>query len=227
MKSQNLVMMMLVSLLAMAGVACQSADDAQPEAPRSTSTQEQKATEAPAPGNIKEQGESSLGLDRANSRMKAWGSYEEGHKGLTFSQFDASAQLTGARLSGLTFWFDLPSATADDKELGQKLLSDYFFDVAQTARPSFQMTGVDVDHPKAAGGAMLTGDLTLRGKTSSVEFPVDIESAEGATVVKATFPIPRGDFGIPDPGAESEEVSALHPDIYLSLELSFPAGAKK
>lgn len=226
MKNRNLVMMMLVALLAMVGAACQSGDDAQPEAPRATATQQQKASEAPAPGNVGEKAQEALRFDRASSQMKAWGSYEEGHKGLTFQQFDATALLKGGELSEMTFSFDLPSATSEHKEMAEKLRSDYFFDASLTPRPSFRLTGVDTKDPKAAGGAMVTGDLTLRGKTRSVTFPVDIEKGDQGLVFKATFPIPRGDFEIPDPGAESPEISALHPDIYLSMELSFPRGGK-
>jgi polyisoprenoid-binding protein YceI len=218
MHQHTILICLLAALCGLGALACQPDDGPKATAVETTS---QRASEAPAPGNIKS-GDRALRATTQDSKLSAWGSYVEGHRGLTFTDFDANLTLRDGRLTALDFSFDLPSASGEDKALADKLRSDYFFDASKTARPSFRLTSIDADNPKAAGGLMLQGELTLRGQTRAVSFPADVEIADDGVSFKATFPIPRGDFGIPDPGAESPEIASKNPDIYLSMELSFP-----
>lgn len=69
------------------------------------------------------------------------------------------------------------------------LKSDAFFDVAKYPESKFVMTSA----AKESGGTYLvTGDLTIKGKTASTSFPVEVsESADGKIMISGMATIDR------------------------------------
>ena len=86
---------------------------------------------------------------------------------------------------------------ADDDPYKQKLVdhlhSPDFFDTAQFPAASFELKSQATDGEQFS----LTGDLTIKGITKSVTFPVSLTENDGNLMLKSdTFKINRTDFGI-------------------------------
>jgi polyisoprenoid-binding protein YceI len=81
-------------------------------------------------------------------------------------------ELAGDELKGGEFVIDMNSLdTADSEKLKGHLKSADFFEVEKHPEAKFKITKVDVVPAAVAGGPThkLTGDLTIKGKTNSIE----------------------------------------------------------
>ncbi|MCS6834248.1 MAG: YceI family protein, partial [Flammeovirgaceae bacterium] len=77
---------------------------------------------------------------------------------------------------------DIPADNADNAKLTGHLKSADFFDVAKTPTATFTITKVE-PITDGTGTHKITGDLAMKGKTNSIEFPATITpTADGATV---------------------------------------------
>jgi polyisoprenoid-binding protein YceI len=94
-------------------------------------------------------------------------------------------------MNGITV-LDIPAEDEYNGKLVGHLKSGDFFDVANNPTATFAITGV------AEGEAMtLKGDLTIKGITKSIEFPVTLKASEsGVQLTSATFQIDRTEFDI-------------------------------
>ncbi|MEY4230079.1 MAG: hypothetical protein RLZZ362_928 [Actinomycetota bacterium] len=110
--------------------------------------------------------------------------------------------IAGSQVTAVVFCGDLASVTSDsDRRDGQfrsRIMSTDEFPTS-----TFVLTSpIDIGATPAEGAtveATATGDLTLRGVTNSVTFPVQAKLENGRIGVLGTIPVRFSDYGIPDP----------------------------
>lgn len=103
---------------------------------------------------------------------------------------------------------DIASFDLGDAEYNKEVLKKEWFNAPQFPKASFVSTGFKA----AANGAMTaSGNLSIKGKTMPVSFPVKISKDGTATTFDGTLPIHRLDFKIgegdwSDTGMVADEV---------------------
>jgi len=138
--------------------------------------------------------------DQASSTLNWKGFKPTGTHNGTVAIKEGSLTITEGKLAGGNFVFDMNSMAvldipADDENNGKllgHLKSGDFFDVENNATSSFAITSVTIGE-----STMVKGDLTIKGITKSIEFPVQLVASEnGVELNGATFQIDRTDFDI-------------------------------
>ncbi|UMB60130.1 YceI family protein [Lutibacter sp. A80] len=114
---------------------------------------------------------------------------------------------------------DIPAEDDGNGKLKSHLESKDFFDVANNPTATFKITGVD--------GNLITGDLTVKGVTKSIQFPVVLTtSSTGIKLSGETFKIDRTDYGIE---YKSQKFFDNLKDKFINdeFEISFEVNASK
>jgi polyisoprenoid-binding protein YceI len=139
--------------------------------------------------------------DTKSSSVKWLGKKVTGEHYGTVKIKAGSFTVAGGQLTAGSFEVDMNSIVCDDlkdAEYNGKLIghlkSDDFFSVAKFATASFKLT-------KATKGAKdgeytVTGDLTIKGKTLPVSFPVMITEAGGNVTVSGDLTFDRAKYDI-------------------------------
>ena len=140
-------------------------------------------------------------IDAANSIIEWIGSKPtESHNG-TLGIKSGALNLTGGAVSGGKVIIDMNAITvldipADKKGNGKlvgHLKNDDFFGVETHPTATFEVTGTS----NAEGKTLLSGNLTLKGITHNVTFPITISNNEkNITLTSETFSIDRTKWGI-------------------------------
>jgi polyisoprenoid-binding protein YceI len=120
---------------------------------------------------------------------KPQGKHVGGFKKLTGKATANAADLTSLKIS---VDIDMTSTYTDDNKLTGHLMSPDFFGVKNNPTSKFVSTKVE----KKGDDYVLSGNLTLNGKTAPVTFPAKISIAGGELNVAGTFKIDRNDWGI-------------------------------
>ena len=133
-------------------------------------------------------------LNGENTTVKFVGSKPDGKHEGGFKSVAGSATVQNADPSTLKLdvVINTDSLYSDDPKLTAHLKSPDFFGVKQHPKATFVSTKV----AKTDGTFVVTGDLTLCGKTKSISFPAKIGVAGGALKLDAAFKINRADFGM-------------------------------
>lgn len=164
-----------------------------------------------------------LETDARASSIQAIGAKVTGEHTLTFSNFVGEAKVDGTGVKGLSFTVQVSDFSTEmgDSEWGQKLSghlrSADFFDVGKYPTASFESTEIKAQKSKD-GTHMVTGKMTLRGKTLLVSFPATLSVTKGAVSGKAEFTINRKDFGIVYAGKADDLIKDL---VLLKIALNF------
>jgi len=118
----------------------------------------------------------------------------------TIALKEGTITMDGAKLTGGKFVADLNSITCTDltdKEYNGKLIghlkSEDFFSVAKHPTATFVVTKAT---PKAAGVYDVTGDLTIKGITKPVTFPVTVKSTAAGTEATGKLVVDRSKYDI-------------------------------
>lgn len=142
----------------------------------------------------------------ANASTITWkGSKPAGtHEG-TINVQSGSMQVAADNTITGSFVIDMNSITVTDLEGDGKTSleahlkgaaegkEDHFFNVAKYPTASFEITGVS----DKAGAKMMQGNLTIKGKTKNIEFPVAYTvGGDTMTLGSKTFTIDRTQWGI-------------------------------
>ncbi|TLU99468.1 YceI family protein [Dyadobacter luticola] len=108
--------------------------------------------------------------------------------------------MDGSKLTGGKFVADLTSITntdLTDKEYNGKLIghlkSDDFFSVEKHPTATFVVTKAT---PKSAGVYDVTGDLTIKGITKPVTFPVTVKTTPAGAEATGTLVVDRSKYDI-------------------------------
>lgn len=196
-----------VMMFALLATGCGKVGDA-PEA----KTESAATIETPTTGKT-------LPLDTAKSRItwvgaKITASHEGG-----FRKFDGTVTVDNGAVTATKINIDANSIYTEPEKLVTHLKSPDFFKVEQFPNATFEATKFA---PAAAGAPagtthMVTGNLTMAGKSNSVTFPATITVNGDQVHAKAAFKINRQDWGITYPGAPDDLISN---DIQIMFDVA-------
>ena len=151
-----------------------------------------------------------------NSTLHFVGSKVTGSHDGGFKNFDGSITLDGKMLKAVTVDIKMDSTFSDHPKLTGHLMSPDFFDVANHPKTTFVSTAIEEG---GDGGAthIVKGNLTLRGQTKAITFPVNVKHSDGSVNIKSEFSINRKDFGIKYPGKPDD---LIRDDVLMKLDIN-------
>ncbi|MDH4396279.1 MAG: YceI family protein [Limnobacter sp.] len=131
-------------------------------------------------------------------------------------QFDpAKPDATKAQLSVLTSSYDLGDALYNKEVAGKD-----WFDSKNHPNGVFKLSSVK---PAAGGGSgafTATGELTLRGKTKALQFPVKLTSGPKSHVFSGDVTIKRLEFGIGQ--GDWADTALVADNVKIEFKMSLP-----
>lgn len=135
-------------------------------------------------------------------------------------QFDpAKPDATKAQLNVLTSSYDLGDAQYNKEVAGKD-----WFDSKNHPNGVFKLTSVKPSAGASAGGALsaftATGELTLRGKTKALQFPVKLTSGPKAHVFTGDVTIKRLEFGIGQ--GDWADTALVADNVKIEFKMSLP-----
>ena len=137
-------------------------------------------------------------VDTSKSELKWNGKKVTGEHYGTIALKDGSFTLDGAKLTGGSFVADMNSIVVQDltdKEFNGKLTghlkSEDFFSVEKHPTASFVVTSAT---PKSNGMVDVAGNLTIKGITKPVSFPVAVTPSKEGAMVKGTIVVDRSKY---------------------------------
>ncbi|WP_410880420.1 YceI family protein [Myroides sp. DW712] len=158
--------------------------------------------------------------------------WKVGHKGglnprfgtLTLAAGDIAIDATGLNAGSYTVDMnsiqpDRASVDADEDvaKLGGHLKSADFFDVEKNPTVDFKITKVEdfdaAKHTSTIEGAnkMVSGNLTILGKTVNITFPAKVTVENGKAVMDAAFVADRTEWGLVFGTTDKDSGAALNP----------------
>jgi polyisoprenoid-binding protein YceI len=153
-------------------------------------------------------------LSGENTTLKFVGSKKDGKHTGQFPKLEGSIVTDGADHSKtkLTLTIDMTALTSDDAKLTGHLKNADFFEVKKYPEAKFVSTKVEV---KGDHEFVITGDLTLHGKTAPITFPLKMEEKDGGHTLTGAWKLDRTKWGITyGKGMINDEV-----DMSVSIKL--------
>lgn len=145
-------------------------------------------------------GQSTMSVNAEESKIVWLGKKVTGEHTGHVSMADGELKFDGDMLTGGAFEIDMTSITNTDitnAETNQKLVghlkSDDFFGVQTFPKASFKITDVEA---KKAGKYHVKGDITIKGITKSIDFPVQITILDLKATATASITIDRSEFNV-------------------------------
>lgn len=138
-------------------------------------------------------------VDTQASKVEWIGKKVTGQHNGTVALKSGSLTYDGGKLTGGSFTVDMTSIACEDLEgeykgkLEGHLKSDDFFGVEKYPTATFKIAKVK---SLGAGKYTVTGDLTIKGKTESIEFPAQLVEANGKVTGVASLTIDRSKFDV-------------------------------
>ena len=123
----------------------------------------------------------------------------------------AKPEATKAQLNVVTASYDLGDAQYNKEVAGKD-----WFDSKNHPNGVFKLTSVK----PAAGGFAATGELTLRGKTKVLQFPVKLVSGPKAHVFTGDVTIKRLEFGIGQ--GDWADTALVADNVKIEFKMSLP-----
>ncbi len=114
----------------------------------------------------------------------------------SFSGFDGTINFDPQNLSNSNFDVTINAATVntDIKLRDENLRSDGYFDVKNY--PRIRLSSAKVTATGKSGIYLLTGQLTIKGKSGPVAFPFSATPSPDGYIFKGSFKMKRKDFNI-------------------------------
>jgi len=141
-----------------------------------------------------------MSVNAVESNVKWLGKKVTGEHNGTIKLANGSLEFNEDKLAGGSFEIDMKSIENSDlenEEYNQKLVghlkSDDFFGVEKYPTASLVITDVQ---QKTATKYHVTGDITIKGTTKSVEFPVEVSLMDSKAVASASLTIDRSEFDV-------------------------------
>lgn len=112
-----------------------------------------------------------------------------------FKKFTAVIDYDAAKPEASKATVDIDTASLDlgDPEYSKEVAKKEWFNSAQFPKATFVSTSIK---PAGAGKLAVTGNLTIKGKTAPVAFPLTVTTAGGKQVFDGTLPIKRLAYNI-------------------------------
>jgi polyisoprenoid-binding protein YceI len=120
-----------------------------------------------------------------------------------FREYDGTINVDGDSITAVHMTIRTRSIWADDEKLTGHLKSRDFFQVDEHPIATFD---ADRFTPIDSGGMthMVTGNLSLLGRTKSVTFPATVTMSDSTVTAHADFIVDRKDWGLAYPGAPDD-----------------------
>jgi polyisoprenoid-binding protein YceI len=154
-------------------------------------------------------------LSGENTTLKFVGSKKDGKHEGRFPKLEGTIAVDEAdkSKSKITLTIDMSALTSDNPMLTNHLKAADFFEVKKYPEAKFASTKVEV---KGEHEFVVTGDLTLRGKTASITFPLKLSEKDGAPVLSGEWKLERSKWGISyGKGMINEEVDM---SVHIKLQ---------
>lgn len=134
-------------------------------------------------------------LSGENTTLKFVGVKSDGKHEGQFPKLEGTIAVDEADHSKtkISLTIDMTALTSDDPKLTEHLKNPDFFEVKKYPTAKFESKKVEV---KAEHEYVVTGDLTLHGKTSSISFPLKLEEKDGGHVLSGKWKLDRTKWGI-------------------------------
>ena len=133
--------------------------------------------------------------DTSNSTIN-WKGYKPtgSHHG-TINLSSGALKMENGKITGGSFIANMTTIkdAGGSAKLERHLKSDDFFDVVAFPTSKFEIT----DSESIEGKTVITGNMTIKGITKQLTFPVTItETADTVTLTSETFQVNRADFNV-------------------------------
>ncbi|MEM7104256.1 MAG: YceI family protein [Bacteroidota bacterium] len=125
-----------------------------------------------------------------------------GHQG-TINISSGALKMEGGKVTGGKFEVDMASINCTDLEGDMKgnleghLKNADFFDIENHPTSAFEITNVQALDGDAEANSIVSGNLTIKGKTKNITFKAKIDAADGSVKVSSPqFVIDRTDWDV-------------------------------
>jgi len=128
-------------------------------------------------------------LNEKNTTVKFVGSKPKGKHDGGFKSVSGNASVDNNDLTSLKISLDIDTKSlySDNDKLTKHLQSPDFFGVENNPKAKFVSTKVE----KSGDNYKITGELTMLGKTKSIDFPATLAVGADGLTVSASFTIDR------------------------------------
>ena len=200
--------------------SCQDA----PKADTATATDAQAVTATT--------GATELMADVAQTKVEFVGTKPVGKHHGVFMIKEGKLAVEAGTIKGGSFVIDMNTLKCDDQDsvgnakLAGHLMSPDFFDVANNATASFEITsvvaGIDTSIKEVImtdATHTITGNLTLKGVSKSITFPAKVTLSDAAATADANFNIDRTQWGLSYGNDKSLKDKFISPTVNIALHL--------
>jgi len=127
----------------------------------------------------------------------------------SFTGFDGMINFDPQNLAGSNFDVTINAATVntDIKMRDESLRGDSYFDVKNY--PRIRLSSAKVAATNKSGVYLLTGQLTIKGKSLPVSFPFTASSSADGYIFKGSFKMKRKDFNIGGTNTISDDLEVM------------------
>lgn len=136
--------------------------------------------------------DSTVSLTESNTKVEFVGTKANGKHDGAFKVAKGTATVSKGELSKIEVELDLTKLTSDNPKLTQHLKSPDFFNVKEYPTAKFVTKSITKDGNKY----MITGDLTLVGKTKEISFPATVSTEGSQLSLTSEFKMNRHEYGI-------------------------------
>lgn len=135
-----------------------------------------------------------IALTGENTKIEFTGFKKEGKHDGGFKKLTGTATLEGTDLNKakLEVTIETASLWSDNEKLTEHLKNPDFFDVKTNPTSKFVSSKIE----KKGDGYVITGTLTLNGKSGDITFPAKLSVDNGTLKLSAEFKIDRTKFGM-------------------------------
>jgi len=174
---------------------------------------------APVQANAPAADAQEVPIDVAQSDIHALGAKVTTTETVRFSKWSGVVQVAGGKVQAVHVDVDVTSLDAGKPKLNGHLNSPDFFDTANYPKATFQSKSIQEGSTEAGMTHTVTGDLTMRGVTKSVTFPMKVAVADDRVTGETEFAINRLDWNIKYPGAPD---NLIQDKVVLTVKLVAP-----
>ncbi len=127
----------------------------------------------------------------------------------SFTGFDGTINFDPQNLASSNFDVTINAATVntDIKMRDESLRGDSYFDVKNYLR--IRLSSAKVAATSKSGVYMLTGQLTIKGKSGPVAFPFTVVPSTDGYIFKGSFKMKRKDFNIGGTSTISDDLEVM------------------
>ena len=135
----------------------------------------------------------------------------------SFKRFSAQIDYDAAHPDKATARVDIDTASFDmgEAEYNKEVAKKDWFDAGRFPKASFVSTAI---RPGGAGKLLVTGKITIKGRTQDVSFPVSVKQEGGRQVFDGQLPIHRLAFDIGE--GEWKDTSMVADEVVIKFHVA-------